>query len=53
MPRKNIKKTLLKQKNKKKQVNVNDYEENVNEEIILQNDKYDNNIDLDEVHQTE
>ena len=38
--------------NEKNIVNVDNNEENVNEKIILQNDKYDNNIDLDEVDQT-
>ena len=31
-------------------VNVNDDEENFNEEIILQNDKPDDNMDLDGVY---
>ena len=30
-------------------VNVNEDEENFNEEITLQNDKYDNSVDLDGV----
>ena len=46
MSRKNIKKNLLEWK---KIVNVDNNEENVNEKIILQDDKHDNNIDLDRV----
>ena len=46
MSRRNIKRT------RKEIVIIDDDEENVNEEIILQNDKHDNNIDLNEVNQT-
>ena len=38
---------ILKWKEQEEIVNVNDDEENFSEEISLQNDKYDNSIDLD------
>ena len=44
MSRRNIKRT------RKEIVIVDDDEENVNEEIILQDNKHDNNIDLNEVN---
>ena len=51
MPRKNIQKKLLEQKNKTKIVNVDNNEENVYEKIILQDDEHNDNIDLDGVDQ--
>ena len=52
MPRKNIQKKLLEQKNKTKIVNVdNNEKKNVYEKIILQNAEHDDNIDLDGVDQ--
>ena len=52
MPRKNINKKLLQLKNKKKKkrVNVDNNEENVYEKIILQNVEHDYNINLDGVN---
>ena len=44
MSRRNIKRT------RKEIVIIDDDEENVNEEIILQDNKHDNNIDLNEVN---
>ena len=51
MPRKNIQKKLLEQKNKTKIVNVDNNEKNVYEKIILQDAEPDDNIDLDGVDQ--
>ena len=49
MPRKNIKKKIIRIKKKTKIVNVDNNKENVYEKIILQDTKYDDNIDLDGV----
>ena len=51
MPRKNIKKKIIriKKKNKTKIVNVDNNEENVYEKIILQDAEHDENINLDGV----
>ena len=48
MPRKKIKKKII--RIKKKTVNVDNNEENVYEKIILQNAEHDDNIDLDGVN---
>ena len=48
MPRKKIKKKII--RIKKKTVNVDNNEENVYEKIILQNAEHDDNIDIDGVN---
>ena len=50
MPRKNIKKKIIRiKKTKKKKLNVDNNEENVHEKIILQDVEHDDNIDLNGV----
>ena len=51
MPRKNIKKKIIriKKTKKKKKLNVDNNEENVHEKIILQDAEHDDNIDLNGV----
>ena len=51
MPRKNIKKKIIriKKTKKKKKLNVDNNEENVHEKIILQDAEHEDNIDLNGV----